>query len=392
MSRDDIVVDFEDTNEIEIRLQKSFEKYNEGYGIKITGKTISVDNEVIPSKEELAEKQDKIDNNNKLDADLVSDDNSTHKFVSAEEKSKLSGIEAGAEVNVQADWNQNDNAKKDFIKNKPSVVTTNTEQEITAKKTFNSANIDFKNSTNVTYTLRRNGNLLEILYNGNLVFSINNQIAKAYNLLPFGDSAELGGSSNKWLNLFLSGVLNDGTNQISVAQMVAKQNSIIAGQDIIKTNDTISVDRTYIDTQIASAKDYTDEMIAKVVFNAIPTRTISYLGYQVSVPSDVKPYASLNKLGFMSYKSINLWWYQGAVGKTTQSLFQTIDISSNPLKAGTYTFSANVSTTSPTASGVRVAFRNSTQGAINHIILPIGAHNAVSITISTGIWSLKESQ
>ena len=146
MSRDDIVVDFEDTNEIEIRLQKSFEKYNEGYGIKITGKTISVDNEVIPSKEELAEKQDKIDNNNKLDADLVSDDNSTHKFVSAEEKSKLSGIEAGAEVNVQADWNQNDNAKKDFIKNKPSVVTTNTEQEITAKKTFNSANIDFKNS------------------------------------------------------------------------------------------------------------------------------------------------------------------------------------------------------------------------------------------------------
>lgn len=424
MNRNDIEVNFEDTDNIEIELKKSFEKYQQGYGIKITGKTISVDNEVIPSKEDvydktttdekLAEKQNVINNENKLNADLVSDDNSTHKFVSAEEKSKLSGIEAGAEVNVQADWNeedsskdgyiknkpsipaeqiqadwnQNDNTKKDFIKNKPSVVTTNTEQEITAKKTFNGANVEFKNSTNVTYTLRRNGNVFEILYNGNLVFSINNQIAKAYNLLPFGDSAELGGASNKWLNLFLSGVLNDGTNQISVAQMVAKQNSIIAGQDIVKNGNTISVDRTYIDTQIASAKDYTNKMIAKVVYGDIPTNQVDYFGYQNQVPQGVMPYASLLKIGGMSYKCNNLWWYQGAVGKTTQSLFQTIDISSKPLPAGTYTFSANVSTTSPVATGVRVALRNSTQGAINHIILPIGDHNPVTITFTTDCYYL----
>jgi hypothetical protein len=35
-------------------------------------------------------------------------------------KSKLEGIEAGAEVNVQSDWNQSDNTADDYIKNKPS--------------------------------------------------------------------------------------------------------------------------------------------------------------------------------------------------------------------------------------------------------------------------------
>ena len=35
------------------------------------------------------------------------------------EKNKLAGIAAGAEVNVQADWDQTDNTKNDYIKNKP---------------------------------------------------------------------------------------------------------------------------------------------------------------------------------------------------------------------------------------------------------------------------------
>ena len=36
-----------------------------------------------------------------------------------EEKTKLSGIESGAEVNVQSDWEESDNSKDEFIKNKP---------------------------------------------------------------------------------------------------------------------------------------------------------------------------------------------------------------------------------------------------------------------------------
>ena len=39
-------------------------------------------------------------------------------LMSSADKSKLDGIEAGAEVNVQADWNQSDTTAKDYIKNK----------------------------------------------------------------------------------------------------------------------------------------------------------------------------------------------------------------------------------------------------------------------------------
>lgn len=44
--------------------------------------------------------QQKIDSSHKLDADLVDDTSTTHKFTTASEKTKLSGIETGAEVNI----------------------------------------------------------------------------------------------------------------------------------------------------------------------------------------------------------------------------------------------------------------------------------------------------
>ena len=59
------------------------------------------------------------DSNFVSDASYVHTDNN---FTTAE-KTKLDGIAAGAEVNVQADWNQTDNTADDYIKNKPSVPT-----------------------------------------------------------------------------------------------------------------------------------------------------------------------------------------------------------------------------------------------------------------------------
>lgn len=55
-------------------------------------------------------------------SDFVSDASYVHtdnNFTNAE-KTKLSSIESGAEVNVQSDWNQTDNTEDDYIKNKPS--------------------------------------------------------------------------------------------------------------------------------------------------------------------------------------------------------------------------------------------------------------------------------
>lgn len=43
-------------------------------------------------------------------------------LMAPEQFNKLKGIEEGAEVNVQADWNQTDNTKDDFIKNKPDLT------------------------------------------------------------------------------------------------------------------------------------------------------------------------------------------------------------------------------------------------------------------------------
>lgn len=42
------------------------------------------------------------------------------------EKTKLSGIAEGAEVNVQSDWNQTDNSQDDYIKNKPNLAAVAT--------------------------------------------------------------------------------------------------------------------------------------------------------------------------------------------------------------------------------------------------------------------------
>jgi hypothetical protein len=43
--------------------------------------------------------------------------------MSPEDKAKLDGIAAGAEVNVQSDWNEADSTADDFIKNKPTLGT-----------------------------------------------------------------------------------------------------------------------------------------------------------------------------------------------------------------------------------------------------------------------------
>ena len=46
-------------------------------------------------------------------------------LMSAEDKTKLDGIEKGAEVNVQTDWNEKDSTSDAFLKNKPTSLPAN---------------------------------------------------------------------------------------------------------------------------------------------------------------------------------------------------------------------------------------------------------------------------
>lgn len=62
------------------------------------------------------------------DKNAIVDNNYVHtdnNYTTAE-KNKLSGVAAGAEVNVQADWNNTTSSSDAFIKNKPLKVTKST--------------------------------------------------------------------------------------------------------------------------------------------------------------------------------------------------------------------------------------------------------------------------
>lgn len=69
------------------------------------------------------------------------------------EKTKLSGIATGAEVNVQSDWNQTTTTADDYIKNKPSLATVATSgsySDLSNKPTIPTVN-------NATLTIQKNG-------------------------------------------------------------------------------------------------------------------------------------------------------------------------------------------------------------------------------------------
>lgn len=77
----------------------------------------------------LSDKVDKVDGKG-----LSTEDYTTN------EKTKLDGIESGAEVNVQPDWSQTDNSEDDYIKNKPTLGTAAT-KNYTAAVTDGSQNL-----------------------------------------------------------------------------------------------------------------------------------------------------------------------------------------------------------------------------------------------------------
>lgn len=90
------------------------------------------DNTPIPTKTSDLDNDSSFVNQNYVDTGLaakadISDLNNyvekenNKSLMSADEHTKLDGIENGAQKNVQSDWNQGDSTKADFIKNKPTI-------------------------------------------------------------------------------------------------------------------------------------------------------------------------------------------------------------------------------------------------------------------------------
>ena len=89
--------------------------------------------------------------NNKVDK--VSGKGLSTNDYTADEKTKLSGIEEGAEVNVQSDWSVTDSTSDAYIKNKPSLATVATSgkySDLTGTPTIPTVN-------NGTLTIQKNG-------------------------------------------------------------------------------------------------------------------------------------------------------------------------------------------------------------------------------------------
>ncbi len=107
----------------------------------------------IPVGDLVAGLQTEITSTNKLASDLVDDTGQTHKFMTSAEKTKLSGIATGAEVNVQSDWTQTTTTADDYIKNKPTLATVATSgsyNDLSNKPTIPTVN-------NATLTIQKNG-------------------------------------------------------------------------------------------------------------------------------------------------------------------------------------------------------------------------------------------
>ena len=144
----------------------------------------------------LGNKQDKITSTNKLSADLISD-GTTNKVFTATEKTKLSGIAAGAEVNVQSDWNVTDSSSDAFIKNKPTTMKNPTSLSITVNG-GTAITYDGSAQKSVTIDYRGKADASNISGGTYSAVAVNNQgiVTGGYNSIEVGTTVNADPSSS----------------------------------------------------------------------------------------------------------------------------------------------------------------------------------------------------
>lgn len=227
----------------------------------------------IPVGDLVAGLQSEITSSNKLASDLVDDTNQANKFMTSAEKTKLSGIAAGAEVNVQSDWDQTNNAADDFIKNKPTIPNpadyywanvkvsdtskTNTTPTF-AKGTFNTTSYPQVAGANSILTFSATGGWDSS--SGPIVLNTTSfrPSSSATNVL------DLGASNAKWKNLYMDGNIYKGSYTLTLP---SKTGTVALTSDIGNATLTIQKNGTTVDTFTANATSN------KTVNITVPTDT-----------------------------------------------------------------------------------------------------------------------
>ena len=167
----------------------------------------------IPVGDLVAGLQTEITSSSKLASDLVDDTGQTNKFMTSAEKTKLSGIAAGAEVNVQSDWNQTTTTADDYIKNKPTLATVATSgsyNDLSNKPTIPTVN-------NATLTIQKNGTTVK-------TFTANASTNVTANITVPTKTSDITNDSNfvasgDLATVATSGSYNDLTNKPTVPEI-----------------------------------------------------------------------------------------------------------------------------------------------------------------------------
>lgn len=128
----------------------------------------------------------------------------TAKHITTDERTKLAGIAAGAEVNVQSDWNQNDETAKDHIKNRPFYDAGVQPTEVFYNEYFeldsdSENSFDYLLKLNTTYKVEWNGveyECVSYLYDDQPTIAIGNYTI-ADTMWGTDSSEMLGASTNE---------------------------------------------------------------------------------------------------------------------------------------------------------------------------------------------------
>lgn len=176
---------------------------------------------------------------------LADSTNSKAGLMSPTEKTKLAGIASGAEVNVQADWNQTTTTADDYIKNKPTIPTVpaNIVNTITTKS---GTHTPVENATGI------------------VTFNIPTS-ASHVGAVPTSRTVN-GKALSADINLYFADVKTSASDNTTLATALGNKVDKVTGKGL-STNDYTTADQTkvgYVDTG-KSVTTYVSEQISSAM-------------------------------------------------------------------------------------------------------------------------------
>lgn len=192
------------------------------------------------------------------------------------EKNKLAGIENGAEVNVQSDWNQSDSTADDYIKHKPSVA-----QPMYAT---------FSVNNNVVTCDKTVHEMAEWLSNGNIVIATLSLYA-GFRLETVSYAYE----ENQSAMLYFSSVFitDNGVSFIIYGESTYSNNAWLA--------DTWTVVEQKLDYSNLTNTPTIDTTLSETSTNAVQNKAINVLTRKLWDNVDVQPRLDVEYMSYENY-------------------------------------------------------------------------------------------